>query len=171
MKIDEIDPAGTRGSQDAEVVSFREQWIECPERIRIRSWMVSARNIGLGAEARFQRYRWKSIARFRGDRPCTNISRAECSELPERLVVEVPTGLFSRDRPRQSYAKTMTHLLRGTSLESSVLSVQPQVIRLEQNFLDQRPRRVYSPKGDLVIGSIIEKRPNERRFAIEKGIR
>jgi hypothetical protein len=65
----------------------------------------------------------------------------------------------------------MTHLLRGTSLESSVLSVQPQVIRLEQNFLDQRPRRVYSPKGDLVIGSIIEKRPNERRFAIEKGIR
>src|SRR3954453_2286603 len=91
MKVDEIDGTWTRSSQDTEVVPFREQWIECPERIRIRFRMVSAGNIRLSAEAGFQRYRRNAIARFRCNSPCTNLGGAEGSKLRERLVVEVPT--------------------------------------------------------------------------------
>src|SRR5438105_1510095 len=58
MKIDEIDGTGTGSSQDAEVVSFREQGVECSECIRVGFRMVSAGNIRLGAEAGFQRYGW-----------------------------------------------------------------------------------------------------------------
>src|SRR5260221_9444708 len=118
--------------------------------------MVSARNVRLGAKAGFQGHRWKPIARFRRSSPCTDVGRAECSDLPERLVVEVPTGLFSRDRPRQPFAETMTKLLRGTPLKCCTLAVQSQVVRLERHFLGKRPGRIYSPKGDTVIGSIIE---------------
>ncbi len=118
--------------------------------------MVSARNIRSGAEAGFQCYCWKPKARFRRNGPCADIGRAECSELPERLVVEVPTGLFSGDRPRQPCAETMTQLLRGTPLKCCTLAVQSQVIRIERHFLGERPGRIYSPKVDIVIGSIIE---------------
>src|SRR6266404_4078096 len=156
MKIDEIDGARTGSSQDPEVVPFRKQCIECSECIRIRFRMVSARNIRFGAQSGFQHYRWKPIARFRRSSPCTDIGRAECSELPERLVVEVPTGLFSRDRPRQPCAETMTQLLRGTPLKCCTLAVQSQVIRIERHFPGERLGRIYSPKGDTVIGSIIE---------------
>src|SRR5882724_4045960 len=156
MKIDEIDGTWTGSSQDPEVVPFREQCIECSEYIRIRFRMVSARNIRSGAESGFQHYRWKPIAGFRRNGPCTDIGRAECSELPERLVVEVPTGSFSGDRPRDSYAETMTQLLRGAPLKCCTLAVQSQVIRIERHFLGERPGRINSPKGDLVIGSIVE---------------
>src|SRR6266852_2303948 len=156
MKIDKIDWAWTGSSQDPEVVPFREQCIKCSECIRIGFRMVSARNIRLGAEAGFQHYRWKSIARFGRNSPRSDIGRSECSELPERLVVEVPTGSFGRDRPRQSCAESMTQLVRGTPLKSCTLAVQSQVIRLERNFLGERLGRIYSPKGDLVVGSIIE---------------
>src|SRR5216683_2869969 len=124
MKIDEIHGARTGSSQDPEVVPFRKQSIECSECIRIRFRMVSARNIRLGAESGFQHYRWKPIARFRRNGPRTDIGRTECSELPERLVVEVPTGLFSGDRPRDSYAESMTQLLRCTPLKNCTLAVQ-----------------------------------------------
>src|SRR6266478_5129140 len=160
MKIDEIDGARTGSSQDPEVVPFRKQCIECSECIRIRFRMVSARNIRLGAEAGFQHDCWKSIARFRRSSPCTDVGRAERSDLPERLVVEVPTGLFSGDRPRDSYAESMTQLLRGTPLKCCTLAVQSQVVRIERHFLGERPSRIYSPKVDIVIGSIIE----ESRF-------
>src|SRR6266446_10736855 len=156
MKIDEIDGARTGSSQDPEVVPFRKQCIECSECIRIRFRMVSARNIRFGAESGFQHYRWKPIARFRRNGPCTDIGRAECSELPERLVVEVPTGLFSRDRPRQPFAETMTKLLRGTPLKCCTLAVQSQVIRIERNVVGERLGRINSPKGDPVVGSIVE---------------
>src|SRR5713101_2052796 len=146
MKIDEIDGSRTGSSQDPEVVPFREQCIECSECIRIRFRMVSARNIRLGAEAGLQHDCWKSIARFRRSSPCTDVGRAECSDLPKRLVVEVPTGLFSRDRPRQPCAETMTQLLRGTPLKTCTLAIQTQVIGLERNFLGERPGRIYSPK-------------------------
>src|SRR3954454_381589 len=114
MNIDEINRTRTSSSQYPEVVPFREQCIEGPECIRLRFRMIAAGNIGLGAEAGFQCDGWNSIARFRRNSPCTNIGRAECSELPERLVVEVPTGSFSRDRPRQSPAHSMTQFLRLT---------------------------------------------------------
>src|SRR5712671_139198 len=146
MKIDKIDWAWTGSSQDPEVVPFGEQCIECSECIRIRFGMISAGNICLRAEAGFQHYRWKPIARFRRNSPCTDIGSAECPELPERLVVEVPTGLFSGDRPRDSYAETMTQLLRGTPLKCCTLAVKSQVIRLERNLLGQRPGRINSPK-------------------------
>src|SRR5712672_1351656 len=156
MKIDKIDWAWTGSSQDPEVVPFREQWVECSECIRIRFRMVSARNVRFGAESGFQCYCWKPKARFRRNGPCADIGRAECSELPERLLVEVPTGLFSGDRPRDSYAETMTQLLRGAPLKCRTLSVQSQVIRLERNLPGQRPGRIYSPEGDPVVGGIIE---------------
>src|SRR5882724_537437 len=156
MKIDEIDGTRTRSSQYSEVVPFRKQCIECSECIRIRFRMVSARNIRLGAEAGFQYDCWKSIARFRRSSPCTDVGRAECSDLPERLVVEVPPGLFSRDRPRQPCAESMTQLLRGTPLKCCTLAVQSQVIGIERTFVGDRPGRIYSPKADLVVGRIIE---------------
>src|SRR5439155_10796086 len=53
-------------------------------------------------------------------------------------------------------AESMTQLLRGTPLKSCTLSVQSQVIRVERNFLGEWPGRIYSPKADLVIGSIVE---------------
>src|SRR5277367_2851832 len=65
VKINEIDGTWARCSQDPEVVPFGEQCIECSECIWIRFRMVSAGNIGLGAEAGFQHDRWKPIARFR----------------------------------------------------------------------------------------------------------
>src|SRR4026207_1990052 len=154
MQIEEVDGTWTGSSHDPEVVSFREQCIKCSECIRIGFRMVSARNIRLGAEAGFQHDCWKPIARFRRSSPCPDVGRAECSELPECLVVEVPTGLFGRDRPRQSCAETMTPLLRGTPLKCCTLAVQPQVIRIERHFPGERPGRIYSPEGDIVIGSI-----------------
>jgi len=130
MKIDEIDGAWTRSSQDPEVVPFGEQWIECSECIRIRFRMVSAGNIRLDAEAGFERYRWNSIARFRRNSPCTDIGGAERSELRERLVVEVPTGSLDRDWPRQSCAQSMTQLLCSAALKCCMFAVQSQLIRL-----------------------------------------
>ena len=108
MKVYEIDGTWTRGSQDPEVVPFREQWIECSERIRIRLRMISAGNIRLRAEAGFERYRWNSIAGLRRKSPGADIGGSECSKLIERLVVEVPTRSFDRDGPRQSCAQRMT---------------------------------------------------------------
>src|SRR5258708_29407407 len=117
MKIDKIDWAWTGSSQDPEVVPFWEQCIECSECVRIRFRMVSARNIRFGAESGFQHYRWKPIARLRRNSPRTDIACPECSELPERLVVEVPIGSFRRDRPRQPCAESVTELLSGAPLK------------------------------------------------------
>src|SRR5205085_4112697 len=88
--------------------------------------------------------------------PCTDIGGAERSELRERLVVEVPTRSFDRDLPRQPCAETMTQLLCGAALKCCTFAVQSQVIRLERDFLGERPGRIYSPKANLVVGSIIE---------------
>src|SRR5215510_2561316 len=99
--------------------------------------MIATGDIYPCAEPRFQRYRPKPIACFRCNRPRTDICRAECSGLPKRFVVKVPTSLFGRDRPRNPCAKTVTHFLGGASLKGCVLAIQAEVIGIQRHTLQK----------------------------------
>ena len=75
--------------QDAEVVAFGVKRTESAQRVRRR--MISARNVRLCAEPRFQPNRGNPIARLRCDGPGTDFWRSEVAELPNCIIIEVPT--------------------------------------------------------------------------------
>src|ERR1700722_3397548 len=102
MNVDEVDGPRTGGRQDTEVVAFGVKRTESAQ--RVRRWMISTRNVRLGAEPRFQRSRGNSIARLRCDGPCADFSRSEVAELPNSFIVEVPTRAFARTGSRYSAA-------------------------------------------------------------------
>ena len=63
MYVDKVDGARAGGGEDAEVIPFREQGIEGTESIRSR--IVAAGDIRLGAESRFQRKVRNSVTGLR----------------------------------------------------------------------------------------------------------
>src|SRR5437016_10211286 len=99
MEVDEVERAWTCCGQDPKVIALREQRIKCRQGPQIP--MIAGGDISLCADARFQRSREKSVARFRCNGPRSNICGAKRPELPKRLVIKVPTRLFGRDRPRK----------------------------------------------------------------------
>src|SRR5580658_5555920 len=128
MNVDEVDRTRTRCGQNAKVIAFWKKRIECPQSVRV--WVISARDIRLCAETRFQRHRGKSVARFGCECPCPDVVRTEGAKLPEALIVEVPSWLFGGDRTRKPGTHGVPHLLCGASLEGRLLSVQPQVVEI-----------------------------------------
>jgi hypothetical protein len=89
MNVDEVDRPRTGCRQDAEVFAFGVMGTESAQRVRRR--MISARNGRLCAEPRFDES-WEScIARLRCDGPGTDFWRSEVAELPNCIIIEVPT--------------------------------------------------------------------------------
>src|SRR6266702_533163 len=103
MNINEVDRPWTCCRQDAEVVAFGIKRIvgaQC-----VRRWMISARDVRLCAESRFQRNRRNPIARLRCDGPGADVCRSEAAKLPKCFIVEIPAGVFAGNSPRYSHAK------------------------------------------------------------------
>src|ERR1700733_6142510 len=103
MNINEVDRSWTCCRQDAEVVALRVKRIEGAQ--RVRRWMISARNVRLCAESRFQRNRGNPIARFRCNGPGTDVCSSEAAKLPKRFIIEIPAGVFAGDGSRYSRAQ------------------------------------------------------------------
>src|SRR4030095_2395304 len=110
--------------------------------------MIAGGDISLYADTRFQRSRQKPVARFRCNRPRSNISGAECPELPERLVIKVPPGLFGRDRPRKPCAYRVSQFLGGAALKRCVFAAQAEVIGIQRDALGRCPRGIHTPETD-----------------------
>jgi hypothetical protein len=92
MDVNEVNWTGARCSQDSKVVPLRKEGIEGTQ--GFRTWIISARDVRLCAEPRFQPNRWKSIACFGRNRPCPDVSGAECAELPEAFVIKIQSRRF-----------------------------------------------------------------------------
>src|SRR5260370_33282433 len=90
VNVYEVNWARTRGGQNAKVIALGKQGIERSQSIRI--WVVSARNIRLGAKARSERNGWDAIARFRGARPGFKVRRADRALLPDTSRFVRPPG-------------------------------------------------------------------------------
>src|SRR5712692_704347 len=154
VNVNEVDWPGARRCQNSEVVSFWKKRIEGAECVGV--WVVTARDVGLHAEAGFQWRRRNPITGFRGEGPGANISRTEAAELPEAFVVEVPSWPFRRDGPRNSGAQRMAHFLRSATLESRPLAIEAQVIKLQGSIVRQRVGSVHTPETNGVIRCIVE---------------
>src|SRR5258708_31729625 len=128
VNVYEVNWAWPRGCQNAKVIAFRKQGIECSQSPGI--WVVAARNIRFCAEPGFQRNGWDAIARFRGDGPGLNVRRTERAELPEAFVVEIPSWLFGGDRAGKPCSQGVAYFLRRATLKMRFLAIQAQVISL-----------------------------------------
>src|SRR6266550_1736116 len=128
MDVDEVDRTGACGGQHSKVVPLRKKGIERSESFRV--WIVSAGDVRLGTEPRFKPNRRKSIARFGRNSPSPDVSCTERAELPEALVVKIPSGPLRRDGARNPCAQRVALLLSCASFESRLLAVQTQVIRI-----------------------------------------
>src|SRR5713101_7678775 len=89
--VNKVDGAGASRGENAKIIALREQRIEGPERVRPR--IVAARDVRFSAESWFQRNVRKTVTGFRCHCPGAYICGTEGSELPKRLIVEIPAGL------------------------------------------------------------------------------
>src|ERR1700683_1915233 len=154
MNVHEVDGTGTSCGQNPKVLAFRKQRIERSQRFRVR--VISAADVSPCDEARFQLHGRKSVAGFGRDAPCQNVTRTEGAELPEGLVVEIPSRPIFGDRAGNSGSEGVAHFLRGTSLEGRLFSVQTQVIHVYRNLLECGAGCVDSPETNRVVGHIVE---------------
>src|ERR1700733_2506964 len=97
--------------------------------------MVTARNIGLRAEPRFQRHCWEPVTGFRCDGPSLNVRRAKGAELPKAFVVEIPSGFFSGNRAREYRAEGVAYFMRRAPLEGRRFAIQAQIVKVQRVFV------------------------------------
>src|SRR6266568_177083 len=153
--VDKVDGAGAGSGDDAKIIALRKQGIERSECVRPR--IVSTRDVRPSAESRFQRNVREPVTRFRCHRPRAYICGTEGSELPKRLIVEIPTGLRLSDRTRKTRTDTVPHFVADTSVECSCFPIEAKVISIHCDALRQRSDAVHAPKSDFMIGGVIKK--------------
>src|SRR5712672_1246724 len=152
--VDKVDGTRTCGSEDAKVIALRKQGIERTE--SIRPGIVATGDVRLGTESRFQRKDRKSITGLRRHSPCADICGSEASELPERFIIEIPTGFRLSDRTRQTRTDAVPYLLANASVECSCFSIEAKIVSIQSNALSQRSDAVDTPKPDCMIGRVIK---------------
>src|SRR5208282_2549738 len=104
--------------------------------------------------------RREAIAGFAGNSPGSNVCGAECPELPETLVVDVPSRMFVCDRSRKPRTQRVTNLLSGAALEGRLSAVQAQIVQIKSSSTCRGACCVYTPETDCMIRRIVE----ETRF-------
>src|ERR1700687_1234406 len=107
-----VDRAGASRGEHAKIIALWEERIECAEGVRPR--IVTARDVRLSAESRFQRNVRKPITGFRSHCPGAYVCGTEGSELPKRLIVEIPVGLPLGDGARKTRTDTVSHFMADT---------------------------------------------------------
>src|SRR5277367_5665459 len=118
--------------------------------------IISARDVGLCAESRFQPNRRKSIARFGRNRPCSDVSGTERAELPDAFVIKIQSGRLRCNGARSPRTQGVAHLLSRASFESRLPAVQTQVIDLQGHFAGRWPSGVHAPEANGVIRSVVK---------------
>src|SRR6266704_2819427 len=153
--VNKVDGSRAGRGEDAKIIALREQRIEGAEGVRPR--IVAARDVRLSAESRFQRNGRKPVAGFRSQCPGAYGCGPETSELPKRLIVEIPAGVPLGDRTRKTRTDTVPHFVAYTPVECSCFSIEAKVVSVQCEGLRQRPDAVYAPKSDSVVWNVIEK--------------
>ena len=98
--VDKINRAGASGRENTEVIALREKRIESSE--SVRAWVVTARNVCLRAESRFERNVQNAITRFRCNGPRVYVCGAKGSELPKGFIVKIPARICFDNRARET---------------------------------------------------------------------
>src|SRR5271170_2390918 len=103
MKVHEVDGTRTGCGQNPKVLALRKQRIKRAQRVRVG--VISAGDVRPCDEAWLQAHGRESIAGFGSDTPGSNIVSTESAELPEGLVVKVPSRLVFSDGAGNSGAQ------------------------------------------------------------------
>src|SRR5580704_1932795 len=131
------------------------QWIECSERVAAR--VISARDVSVHAESRFQGCFREPISSIRSKGPRFDACRTEGAELPHTLKVKVPSGPFSSGGLKNPRPQGVAHLLGCASFERRFFTIQTQVVHVQGMFVRQGPCGVHAPKTNGVVGRVVEK--------------
>ena len=115
MCVDEVNRARSSGGEDAKIVAFRKQGIERSE--RVCPPVVAARDISLSAEPWFERHVWQPVPGFGGRSPRPNICGSEAAELPQRFIIEIPSGCRLRDGTGDTRADAVSPFVAATAVE------------------------------------------------------
>src|SRR6266851_1217197 len=142
--VDEVDGPGASGGENAKIIAFGEEGIECAEGVRPR--IVSARNVRLRAEAWFERDVRKAVTRFGCHGPGVYVCGTEGSELPKRFIVEIPARLALCGRTRKTGTDTVSHFVTNASVEYRFLSIKAKVVGVQRDRLRQRVDGVHAPE-------------------------
>src|SRR5262249_5934318 len=67
-----------------------------------------------------------------------------------------PSWPFHRNGPRHSPAQGMAHFLRSASLESRLLAIEAQVIKVQGSIVRQSASGVDAPETNGVIRCVVE---------------
>src|ERR1700688_2254591 len=153
--VNKVDGAWARRGENAKIIALGEQRIERSECVRPR--IVAARDVRLSAESRFQRNARKTVTGFRSHCPGPYVCGTEGSELPKRLIVEIPVGLPLGDGTRKTRTDTVPHFVADTSVECSCFSIKTNVVSVQRGGVRQWSDAVYAPESNSVIRCIVKK--------------
>ena len=122
MCVDEVNRARASGGEDAKIVAFRKQGIERAE--RVCAPVVATGDISLGAESWLQRHVRQGVPGFGGGSPRPDICGSEASELPQRFIIEIPSGFRLRDGTGETRADAVSPFVAATAVEFGGLSIE-----------------------------------------------